>query len=162
MVRSCFFVMLCLCVSALALAQDAGDREKMVEAKATLEPASITAGGKGRLKIVLKMASDLHVNANVTADPNLIATSFTPAEVTGIVWDKPQYPDPSKVTEWYSDEPLVVFQDGAVIVVPFTVAKNTAAGDVSLAGTLRAQACDHEQCYPPKRIPIRVLLKVTQ
>lgn len=156
MLRIWFLVFLCLCV------QDPGDKEKMVEAKATLEPASLSAGGQGRLKITLKMASDLHVNANVTADPNLIATTFTPAEVTGIVWDKPQYPDPSKVTEWYSDEPLVVFQDGAVIVVPFTVANDTAAGEVSLAGTLRAQACDHEQCYPPKRIPIKVLLKVTQ
>ena len=162
MLRGWVFVILCLCVSASALAQDAGDKEKMVEAKVSLEPASIPAGGQGQLKITLKMASDLHVNANVTADPNLIATSFIPAEVTGIVWGKPQYPDPSKVTEWYSDEPLVVFQDGAVIAVPFTVTKDTAAGDVSLAGTLRAQACDHEQCYPPKRIPIKALLKVTQ
>ena len=160
MLRTLLFVILCLCVSAVALAQDAGDKEKMVEAVATLEPASIAAGGKGRLKITLRMAADLHVNANVTADPNLIPTSFTPGEVAGITWDKVQYPDPTKVTEWYSDEPLVVFQNGAVIVVPFTIAKDAPAGELTLTGSLRAQACDHEQCYPPKRIPIKVQLKV--
>jgi hypothetical protein len=148
-------------VSASALGQDTDDKEKTVTAIASLEPASISAGGQGRLKITLHMAGDLHVNANVTVDPNLIATSFTPAEVPGITWEKPEYPDPSKVTEWYSDEPLVVFQNGAVIVVPFKVGKDAPVGELSLPGVLRAQACDHEQCYPPKRIQIKAQLIVT-
>jgi thiol-disulfide isomerase/thioredoxin len=124
-----------------------------VSVRLTVEPAEVRPGAQATLNLKLKLAADSHVNSNDPKDENLIPTTFTPRPTKGVVWGAPQYPEPVEVTEWYSVDPLVVFTDGAVITVPLTV-EATATGTLELSGTLVAQACDHEQCYPPERINI--------
>lgn len=154
-----------LMVAALlfgAVAETAGQTadKNYVSVQATVEPASAKPGGQALLKLTMKIAGDAHVNSNAPKDPNLIPTIFTPRPAAGIVWGRPQYPEPVEVTEWYSVDPLVVFTDGAVITVPLTI-EPAASGKLELSGTLTAQACDHEQCYPPRRLPIAVPLTIT-
>jgi len=151
------FTLIAVTAGVLKIPQD-----RRIEAIAVVETSTLSPGGQGRLKITLKMAEDLHVNANIVEDPNLIPTTFTPKELQGIVWGKPQYPESSKVTEWYSTEPLSVFQDGAIITVPFTIEKKVTADSLTLSGILRAQACDHEQCYPPRRIEVTAQLVLSK
>lgn len=134
--------------------------ERAVSATVSLDPASLSAGGSGKLRVKLHLVDDAHVNANQISDPNLIPTVFTPKAVTGVTWSQPEYPEPSKVTEWYSTDPLSVYQDEAVIVVPFTLDKKVAEGELAVGGVLQAQACDHEQCYPPRRIQLTAQLKI--
>jgi tetratricopeptide (TPR) repeat protein/thiol-disulfide isomerase/thioredoxin len=135
------------------------DADRPVDAAAVIEPATVPAGGHGTLKIALELMEGGHANSNVTADPNLIPTSFTPKPVAGIVWGKPVYPEAKSVTEWYSTDPLSVFVDGAVISVPFTVEQG-AANSVVLSGALLAQVCDHDQCYPPRRVTVTAPLRI--
>ncbi|MGH9767988.1 MAG: TlpA family protein disulfide reductase [Blastocatellia bacterium] len=131
-----------------------------VSVQATVEPANAKPGGQALLKLTMKIAGDAHVNSNAPKDPNLIPTMFTPRPTAGVVWGQPQYPEPTEVTEWYSVDPLVVFTDGAVITVPLTI-EPTATGTLELSGTLLAQACDHEQCYPARRLAVTVPLTIT-
>jgi len=151
-----------LMVAALlsgAVAETAGQTadKNYVSAQATVEPAYAKPGGQALLKLRMKIAGDAHVNSNAPKDPNLIPTIFTPRPTAGVVWGKPQYPEPTEVTEWYSADPLIVFRDGAVITVPLMI-EPTATGTLELGGTLLAQACDHEQCYPARRLTITVTL----
>jgi thiol-disulfide isomerase/thioredoxin len=132
-----------------------------VDAGAVLDPASLPAGGKGRFQIVLRLADGAHVNSHAPADPHLIGTTFTPEPAAGIVWGAPEYPPVSSVTEWYATDPLSVYQDGAVITVPFTVSPSASPKPVALGGALRAQACDHEKCYPPRSIPLSAQLTIS-
>ena len=146
-----YIAMLCACAG---YAQAPLDADRPVDAVASLEKPAIAPGGNGKLKVALKIMEGGHANANVTADPNLIPTSFTPKPVKGIVWGPAVYPDTQKVTEWYAADPMQVFVDGAVIEVPFTVEAGSPAGPVTLTGVLQAQVCDHEQCYPPRRVTV--------
>src|SRR5262245_61620258 len=144
------------CLNANAVGQQTA---KSVNARATVLPAQVKPGAKATLKLTLELPDDTHVNSNAPRDSNLIPTVFTPQATAGIVWGKPRYPVPTEVTEWYADDPLPVYQNGAVIEVPFTI-EATATGTLTIGGTLRAQACDHEQCYPPRKIPIRLTLSL--
>src|SRR2546426_12091543 len=76
------FAVIMLAGPPCALAQTG--KEKSVDASVSLETASLLTGGQGRLKIKLQLPEDAHVNANVTADPNLIPTIFTPKPTAGI------------------------------------------------------------------------------
>jgi len=77
-------------------------------------------------------------------------------------WGQPRYPQPTKVTEWYSQDPLSVFEDGAVITVRLTVEKSATSGQLAVEGSLRIQVCDSEKCYPVRRVPVTVSLSVVK
>jgi thiol-disulfide isomerase/thioredoxin len=144
--------------AAPAATEQTADKD-FFSVQATVEPANVKPGGQALLKLTIKIAGDAHVNSNAPKDQNLIPTVFTPRPAAGIVWGQPRYPEPTEVTEWYSVDPLVVFTDGAVITVPLTI-EPTASGTLELGGALLAQACDHEQCYPPRRLTVAVSLRI--
>ncbi len=132
---------------------------KFADAKAEIFPSQIKAGEKGVLKIILKLPEKAHVNAAIVADPNLIPTTFTPDKIVGITWGEVKYPPTVEVTEWYSVDPLKVYSDGSIIEVPFAIEKDV-IGLKKIGGTLNAQACDDEKCYPPKKVSVSVDLQI--
>jgi thiol-disulfide isomerase/thioredoxin len=152
---SLLLLLLVVCTSRT----NAQDAPKYAKARASIIPAQVKPGTQATLQLTLELADDAHVNSNAPRDPNLIPTLFTPQPTAGIVWGTPQYPAPTEVNEWYAKDPLPVYQNGAVIAVPFTVAAR-ASGTLTLGGTLLAQTCDHEQCYPPRKVQISVALKL--
>lgn len=136
------------------------DEENLVSVDASIDPNKVLPGAEALLKIKLKLAPGAHANSNQVADPNLIPTVFLPKAQTGLSWGQPKYPEPSKVTEWYSTDPLSVFEDGAIITVPLTVEKTATPGQLTIEGSLRIQVCDSEKCYPSRRVPVKVSLSV--
>ncbi len=126
---------------------------KFANARVEIPGAPPGPGEHAIFNVILELPENSHVNASRVSDPNLIPTVFTPAPVAGIIWGIPQYPAPVEVVESYSVDPLKVYRNGSVISVPFTVEKN-AARSIRIGGVLYAQACDDEQCYPPKRVAV--------
>jgi thiol-disulfide isomerase/thioredoxin len=136
------------------------DVDRPAAALAAVAQASLAPGEQGTLNLTLKIMEDGHANSNVTADPNLVPTAFTPTPVASITWGRAVYPEPSTVREWYAPDPLSVFADGALIRVPFTLDRATPRGPLTLAGSLVVQVCDHDQCYPPSRVSVTAQVTV--
>lgn len=128
-----------------------------VEVTATVAESDASAGSEVTLQLELGLADGSHANSNRPRDPNLIATTFFPKGSDDFSWGKIRYPNPTQVIEWYSVDPLPVFENGAVIQVPLTISEQAGA-EASAEGTLRVQVCDAEQCYPPERVPVKVKL----
>ena len=135
------------------------NEENLVSIDASVAPDKLSAGAETQLSIKLNLAEGAHANSNEVADPNLIATVFLPKPKAGLSWGQVNYPEPSKVNEWYSTDPLSVFKDGATIRVPLTIDK-TAARQLTLEGTLRIQICDSEKCYPMRKLLVTASLTV--
>ncbi len=95
-------------------------------------------------------------------DSALIPTTFFPDSTDGVVWEQVIYPQPTEVIEWYSVDPLPVFQDGAVIQARLTVEEYAGPGALDLSGQLRIQVCDADYCYPPERVPVTAAITVIQ
>jgi len=134
--------------------------ENLVSVEASIAPDKVPPGAEALLNIKLKLAPGAHANSNQVADPNLIPTVFLPKSQPGLSWGQPRYPRPTEVTEWYSQDPLSVFEDGAIITVPLTVEKTAMPGELTVEGSLRIQVCDSEKCYPVRRVPVKVSLLV--
>jgi DsbC/DsbD-like thiol-disulfide interchange protein len=102
-----------------------------------------------------------HVNSHQPTEPELIPTElkFSPPE--DLVIAKMQYPagvltsfpfDPNTKLSVYSG-------DIAVKAVVMTAPKAT-AGNYTVHGELKYQACDNNSCYPPKRLPVQFDVKI--
>ena len=127
---------------------------------ASVNPKELPAGAQALLKIELDLAPGTHANSDSPTDPALIPTTFFPDSVDGVVWEQVSYPQPTEVIEWYSVDPLPVFEDGAVIRARLTVEEDARPGEFDVSGKLRIQVCDAESCYSPERVPITVAVTV--
>ena len=154
------FLMLAYALSMNETSIGQTDKENLVSVEASIAPEKVPPGAQAVLNIKLKLAPEGHANSNHVADPNLIPTVFLPTSQTGLSWGLPNYPRPTEVTEWYSQDPLSVFEDGAEIKVPLTIEKSATPGQLIVEGSLRIQVCDSEKCYPVRRVPVKVSLLV--
>ena len=106
------------------------------------------------------MADGYHVNSHTPNSENLIPTSLK--------LDPPQdialrlnYP-PGKDFEFSfaPGEKLNVYEGDFTVHGMMTTAKTVATGTYKMRGELTYQACDHQQCYPPKKAPVDFDVKV--
>ena len=127
---------------------------------ASVSPKELPAGAQAVLMIELDLVPGTHANSDSPTDSTLIPTTFFPDSVDGVVWEQVSYPQPTEAIEWYSVDPLSVFEDGAVIRARLTVEEDARPGELDVSGKLRIQVCDAESCYPPERVPITVAVTV--
>lgn len=127
---------------------------------ASVNPGELSAGAEALMKIELDLVPGTHANSDSPKESWLIPTTFFPDSVDGVLWEQVTYPQPTEVIEWYSEDPLPVFEDGAVIQARLTVGEDAGPGELDLSGQLRIQVCDAEFCYPPERVPVTVAISV--
>ena len=131
-----------------------------VSVTASVNPTELPAGTQALMKIRLGLVPGSHANSDLPADPALIPTTFFPNSAEGVLWEQVIYPPPTEVIEWYSQDPLPVFENGAVIQARLTIDKDTRPGELDLSGQLRIQVCDADLCYPPERVPVTAAVTV--
>ena len=118
------------------------------------EQQSVTAGKQVVLELHFRVVDGFHVNSHTPKSELLIPTQITLQPVAGVKLAAVGYPagtsyslaaDPSEKLDVYT---------GAFTVKLPVVAE---AGEHTVDGTLRYQACDQAACYPPKNLPVRVI-----
>ena len=127
---------------------------------ASVNPGKLPAGAQALMKIELELVPGTHANSDSPRDSALIPTTFFPDSVEGVQWEQVIYPRPTEVIEWYSVDPLPVFEDGAVIQARLTVDEDAVPGELEVSGQLRIQVCDADYCYPPERVPVTAAITV--
>ena len=127
---------------------------------ASVNPKQVRAGVQALMEIELDLVPGTHANSDSPTDSALIPTTFFPDSVDGVLWEQVIYPRPTEVIEWYSVDPLPVFEDGAVIQARLTVEEDAAPGKLDVSGQLRIQVCDSDFCYPPERVPVTAAITV--
>ena len=126
------------------------------------EPALVAAGKRSVVEIHLVVASGYHVNSHSPKSELLIPTSIVlDSDDAGVKAGAVEYPagmsfhfttDPT--VQDTPPETLDVYTGPVVFRVPVTAT----AGDHTLKGSLRYQACDQRACYPPKKLDISIPL----
>lgn len=126
----------------------------IVSANAIVQPARISPGGKGVLRIIVHVATGFHINANKPNDPDLIPTVIKASGPACVTFGAVAYAKPSSIAVAYEKMPMLVYQGQSVIVVPFSIAKSTSAGNVALKANMSYQGCNAVSCYPPNSAAI--------
>ena len=119
------------------------------------EPESVPAGKAGVLELRFKVDDGFHVNSHTPKSELLIPTAVTMKAADGVKVGAVEYPVGTSYSFSFDpSEKLDVYTGEFVVKLP-VVAQ---AGMHTIDGSLRYQACDKAACYPPKSLPVQVMV----
>lgn len=133
--------------------------DELVQVTAT--PVALGPGARGETTVRMTIGAGWHVNANPPALDYLIPTRVTIAPGFGVQARAPRYPAGQSLKLAFEDQPLLVYDGAAEIVVPLEAGAGAVNGEHVLKGTLQFQACNDQVCLAPARVPFEVRLAVT-
>ena len=152
-------VVVCVLVGAgfVAPAQlavmDGGEKPRQYVTYAA-EAQTVAAGKRGVLELRFRVVDGFHVNSHTPKSEMLIATELTLRPADGVKPGTLEYPAGKPYA--FSFDPtdkLDVYAGDFTVKLPVVAT----AGEHSLEGSLRYQACDNASCYPPRTVPVKVL-----
>jgi len=117
-------------------------------------------GEAARTAFQVRLGPGWHVNAHTLKDQYLIPTALTLSPPDGVAVKEIVYPEPGPMTLEGLNEVLLTYKEEFVIGVEVALGDGVAPGTLNLEGKLQYQACDNKACYPPKTIPVNVVIKV--
>jgi len=152
---------LTLTLVAVALSAQApfGDTQSHAAAKPAAvsylfpEQVSISADKPTPVDLHFKVATGLHVNSHTPRSEELIPTTFSLPEASGVRLAKADFP-PGADFALAADptEKLSVYTGEFIIHTQLVAAK----GEHLVQATLRYQACSNNTCMPPHSIPVAI------
>jgi cytochrome c biogenesis protein CcdA len=140
---------------AAAIAQP-GPSGPKISLESVLETDAVHAGTTVRAAVIVTLGDGWHVNAHQPRDEYLIPTTLAVNPIEGVAVRAMVYPEAASLTLPGGSEALLVYSERFVVGVEMTLAESLQPGPYTLEGTLRYQACDSRQCYPPKSMPVRI------
>lgn len=143
-----------------ATAQAPPASDPLVRIAAASTPAVLAPGGKGVLVLTVTIKPGFHINTAAPGDPSVIPATLETKAANGITPGKPQFPAGRLLVTAAAPKPIRVYENKAVIRLPFTVAANAKPGKRTLAGVLHYQACDERVCFPPDSAPFSARVTV--
>lgn len=117
------------------------------------EQVTVPAGKPSEIALHFRVVAGMHINSHTPKDDFLIPTTFSIPSGSGVEFKSASYPagtvmalpvDPTTKLSVYTGE----FEIRARVVAT--------AGNHLVQGQLHFQACDNNQCLPPKTITVAI------
>jgi len=115
------------------------------------EQVNVPAGKPSQVSLHFRIAQGLHINSHTPKDDFLIPTTFSIPDLSGVRLDAATYPAGTVMTLPIDPTTKLSVYTGEFIIQARIVA---AAGNHLVQGKLHYQACDNNQCMPPKTINV--------
>ena len=117
------------------------------------EQVTIQAGKPSTVDLHFRVGPGLHVNSHTPSDKFLIATTFSIDGSEGVQLAAASYPAGETITLASDPGTRLSVYTGEFVIHAQIV---SAAGNRLAQGKLRYQACDRNQCMPPKTITVPI------
>ena len=117
------------------------------------EQVSVPAGKSSQVLLHFRIAQGLHVNSNKPSDDFLIPTTFSIPDGSGVRLDAATYPAGTVIALPIDPNTKLSVYTGEFTIQARIVAT---AGNHLVEGKLHYQACDNNQCMPPKTITVPI------
>jgi thiol:disulfide interchange protein DsbD len=111
-------------------------------------------GTSAAAAVILSVEAGWHVNAREPGIEYLIPTDLELGPPPGIDISPVSYPDPQVRTFEFSPEPLRVYEGETALRFDLRAEPGAEPGPRRIEGTLTVQACSHNLCLQPARLPI--------
>ncbi len=119
------------------------------------EQQQVAAGKRTILELHFRVVDGFHVNSHTPKSELLIPTQITLQPAAGVKAEPIAYPAGTSYSFSFDPtEKLDVYSGAFTVKIP-VVAE---AGAHTIDGALRYQACDHAACYPPKTLPVQIIV----
>jgi cytochrome c biogenesis DsbD-like protein len=117
------------------------------------EQVTVAAGKPSPVALHFRVAQGLHVNSHTPSDDFLIPTTFSiPADATARL-DAANYPPGTEISLAVDPKTKLNVYTGDFVIEARIVA---ASGNHLVQGKLHYQACDRNECMPPKTITVPI------
>lgn len=155
-----FLIALLFAVAASGPALAQSSSKGVVNVDATGPTSSVAAGSQFTGTVTLAVRSGYHINAQKPTEEFLIGTSVTMTPPAGVTVVKTGYPKAEMAQFSFSEEPLAVYEGTVKIPVTMKVDAAAAAGQLTIPGKVRFQACNDQQCLPPSTVDVSFTVDV--
>jgi hypothetical protein len=136
------------------VAKKPGEAVKMQEVKLKGNPAP---GADVTAVVSFAIDQGYHTHSNKPSEPNFIATVLTVARTNGVTAGTAVYPKGKSQKVEGLDKPLSLYEEHFTISIPLKL-EATAQLPLTVAASLRYQACQGAQCFPPKTLKFEIPL----
>jgi len=120
----------------------------------TAEAQTVPAGKHALLQLRFQLMPGFHVNSHTPKSDTLIPTALTLQPAAGVQSGDLVYPPGQPFSFSFAPtEKVDVYANSFTVKLPVVAT----AGEHTMDGTLKYQACDNASCYPPRTIPVKVL-----
>lgn len=148
-----------MAVTGVLLAQQGSNNTGVSNPKQYISYSAEEQVVKARKASVVEMrfhvADGFHVNSHTPKSELLIPTALNLDAADGVKTEAIQYPAGTAYSfSFEPNEKLDVYTGVFTVKVPVVVE----AGSHTVNGTLHYQACDNAACYPPKTLPVQLVL----
>ena len=118
--------------------------------------ATVSPSKPAEVDLTFRVKDGFHVNSNKPNSELLIPTTLKLQPPSGISSGAITFP-PGKDISFPFDpsEKLNVYSDAFIVKAKLLAPLAVSAGNVTIHGELRYQACSDNACYPPKSIPFQ-------
>jgi hypothetical protein len=140
-------------VSRAQLAMNAPAPSRSYVAYAS-EAQTVAAGRQSTLELRFQVAEPYHINSHTPNSELLIPTTLTLDAASGVKAGALLYPPGHAYSFSFDPKDKVDVYSGSFVVKLPVVA---VAGEHTITGSLRYQACDNASCYPPKTVPVKIV-----
>ena len=151
-----FAVAAALCAQAQIVNSGAqGHSAARADAVAYLFPEQVTvpANKPSRVDLHFRIAQGLHINSHTPSEDYLIPTSFSVPDHAGVRLDAATYPDGTQISLPVDPKTRLSVNTGEFVIQVRVVA---APGNHLVEARLHYQACDNNECMPPKTISVPI------
>jgi hypothetical protein len=148
----------------MAVAQDIALAPKAPSVSlAPPDALAVAAGKTGKIMLHFRVEPGFHINSNTPKSDFLIPTALKMEPPTDVAVAGITYPAGEDMSFPFSpDEKLNVYSGDFAVEVAVKPLRTVAPGQYTLHGVLRYQACDNSACYPPKKLPVDLQVKVAK
>jgi DsbC/DsbD-like thiol-disulfide interchange protein len=118
------------------------------------EQQTVPAARRAVLELRFQIVPGFHINSHTPNSQLLIPTALALDPAPGVKLGALVYPAGEPYS--FPFDPgvkLDVYAGSFIVKLPVVAA----AGDHTLEGTLKYQACDNASCYPPKTLPVKII-----
>jgi hypothetical protein len=117
------------------------------------EQVTVAAGKANIIVLHFRIAPGMHINSHTPKDEFLIPTVFSIPEGAGVRLEQASYPAGTEFTLPLDPKNKLSVYTGEFAIQARIVAE---PGNHLVEARLRFQACDKNQCLPPKTIPVAI------
>ncbi len=117
------------------------------------EQVTIHAGKPSAVDLHFRVAPGLHINSHTPSDQFLIATTFSIVNTEGVQLAAASYPEGETISLAFDPKTRLSVYTGEFVIHAQIL---SAAGNHLAQGKLHYQACDRNQCMPPKTIAVPI------
>lgn len=137
-------------------------KDDLVQGKAYLSTDKLPAGGTCQIVVILKVKDGWHVNANPPSRDYLKPTKVSFASKQETKMSDPKYPKGHGFKFAGEETEVMVYENEVEIRGTLTVPEEAAGKTETMDITIDYQACDDNNCLPPKKIKLTGKLDVAK